>query len=156
MIRPNPKPPARAPQQLKPIARKRAKKRTWKSPRCQVLRCNKKAEVLTYCNSHAKSEADRRFSLYIRARDGKCMIPNASPCIGPLQCCHILSRRFLATRWDEQNAVAGCAGHHAYWTRNPDRWAAFVEDRPSLKSLRRAAFDGETANLAEVLGRYPK
>lgn len=113
------------------------------------------------CKPHAKARADTLFSLFIRQRDGECRIRTDSPCVGPLSCCHLLSRQFLATRWDERNAVAGCAGHHAYWTRNPDRWAAFLEDylaqnvildgAETLASLRSRAFNGEPQDLATVL-----
>lgn len=112
------------------------------------------------CKPHAKAEADRRFSLFIRNRDGRCMIPTDKPCSGPLQACHLLSRRFMATRYDEQNCVAGCRTHHAYWTANPDRWAAFLENflgnDLQLAGLRRRAFNGDDSpDLAEVLARYP-
>lgn len=155
----------------------------FRTPRCEVRGCKKKAEIMWFdgsndttarlavdyalfnghdtvpgfrrmCPSHAKAEADRRFSWFIRTRDGKCMIPNASPCVGGLQCCHILSRRFMGVRYDPQNAVAGCAGHHTYWTRNPDRWAAFIEDRPSLKAMRRLAFGDGGCDLGSVLSKY--
>lgn len=165
----------------KPIAKRRAKKRTYKTPRCDVRGCRKPQDVkwddfpprdgiggdfptspLAHgqCRSHAKAEADRRFSLFIRQRDGKCLIPTDKPCVGPLQCCHLLSRRFGATRYDERNAVAGCAGHHAYWTVNPDRWAAFLDTWPRLKfltlhELRQRAFSGDPMDLADVLVRHP-
>lgn len=178
----------------KPLVRKSAKKRTYKTPRCDVRGCRKPQDVkwimkttedfegvavswngdeptieryegrgpwhyfYGMCKSHAKAEADRRFSHFIRQRDGKCRIRTVTPCVGPLSCCHLLSRRFLATRWDEENAVAGCAGHHSYWTRNPDKWSQFLEimigvDR--LNSLRNSAFCGAPMDLADVLARYP-
>ncbi len=110
------------------------------------------------CRSHAKAEADRRFSLFIRARDGECRIRTEKPCVGPLQCCHLLSRRFGATRFDPANAVAGCAGHHAYWTANPDRWAAFLEGFVGgikFDVMRDRAFGGPPPDLADVLASYP-
>ncbi len=170
-------PPRKKPLARSPLVRKKAKKRVWKTPRCGVRGCKKPREIQAhvagcvqdevghsceyqmFCRSHAKAEADRRFSLFIRERDGRCMFPTESACVGPLQCCHILSRRFLATRYDPDNAVAGCAGHHAYWTRQPDRWQAFLETWPRLRSitlhqLRLKAFDGEPADLASVLAGF--
>ena len=167
-----------------PIPRKRAKPRLgqsdrrWKSPRCDVRGCTKPQDVrwgevefgpianatgaLVYgfglCCSHATAEADRRFSLFIRERDGECRIRTEKPCVGPLSCCHLLSRRFRSTRWDEGNALSGCAGHHAYWTVNADRWAAWLDNHNTveLARLRTAAFHGDPPDLADVLERYSK
>jgi len=67
-------------------------------------------------------KADKTFSLYIRARDGKCKrcgragTPNAEglPVIG-LQCSHFWSRRNESTRYDPNNCDALCAGCHFRW-----------------------------------------
>lgn len=156
-----------------------ARRRTYKTPRCDVGRCKKPQDVkwTTFegkakyvgadawtnaihhgmCKSHATAEADRRFSRFIRDRDMECRIKTETGCVGPLQCCHLLSRRFHAARWDEGNAVAGCAGHHAYWTRNPDRWAAWLDENNTveLALLRDRAFHGDPMDVADVLARYP-
>ena len=167
-----------------PTARRRAKPRAWKSPRCEVRGCKKPQDVKWgrwindvpiqefpvdpskdsrfhaehgMCRSHSKQEADRRFSRFIRDRDRGCRIRTETGCVGPLSCCHLLSRRFMATRYDEKNAVAGCAGHHAYWTVNPDRWAAYLQGflgDDVLEWLRALAFGDTKPDLAEVLARY--
>lgn len=66
-----------------------------------------------------KKKADTLFSLYIRARDGMCQRCGSSD---RLQCAHGFSRRYLGTRWDEENAWALCAGCHVYWTHRPLEW----------------------------------
>lgn len=67
-----------------------------------------------------KAEADRLFSLLIRAR-GHCESgrPNHA---GPLQCAHGFSRRYMGTRWVTANAWCLCAGCHVYWTHRPIEW----------------------------------
>jgi len=70
------------------------------------------------------AELDRVFSLYIRARDGyKCMmVGSGCKCGGPVQCNHLLSRSKYRTRWDERNAVSGCAGHNTWAHYNEADW----------------------------------
>ena len=60
--------------------------------------------------SKAINKADKEFSLYIRARDPKCVT-----CGEPTtDCSHIFRRTHLATRWDENNAVGQCRACHYY------------------------------------------
>lgn len=72
----------------------------------------------------AKKRADTAFALYIRNRDGKCMIAGLDHvnCGGGLQCMHLVTRGKYILRFDETNAMAGCAGHHVYYTNNPREW----------------------------------
>lgn len=72
----------------------------------------------------ATKRADAAFSAAIRAR-GRCELAAMHPdleCSGALQCCHIKSRRYRAIRWSEDNALAGCAAHHVYFTHRPEEW----------------------------------
>jgi len=50
---------------------------------------------------------DQMFSLYIRERDLYCVSCGTDY---RLQCGHLFSRVFYATRWDEDNACAQCSG----------------------------------------------
>lgn len=67
-------------------------------------------------------QADRLFSLFIRARDKKCMCcgragrPNKEglPVIG-LQASHFWSRKHESTRYDSENCDALCAYCHFRW-----------------------------------------
>ncbi len=75
----------------------------------------------------AKKRADVAFSKIVRSR-GVCeaRMWEAAECAGPLQCAHIISRRFSNTRCVEDNAMALCAGHHHYFTDHPVEWGRFV------------------------------
>jgi hypothetical protein len=80
----------------------------------------------------AKGKADRLFSQMVRgrgrceARDWPLWRPEHS-CAGPLETCHIISRRYAHTRCDPDNAVCLCSSAHRYFTANPLDWAVFVE-----------------------------
>jgi hypothetical protein len=65
----------------------------------------------------AVTKADQYFSKYIRARDGACVVCGS---IKNLQCGHYLSRYRYATRWDEKNAFAQCAGCNINHENNPE------------------------------------
>ena len=107
------------------------------------------------CKSHAKAEADRRFSLFIRERDGKCQRCGKTD---QLQCAHIVSRRYLSVRWDELNARALCVGCHKWETEQPLASEAWVETiLPNRRyQLRMRALNEQPMDLATVLGRYPR
>lgn len=64
-----------------------------------------------------KRKATATHSLYVRARDGRCVRCGTQS--GQLQCMHVFSRRYAATRTDEQNGHTGCAACHRYLTENP-------------------------------------
>ena len=87
----------------------------------------------------AKKKADTLFSLIVRAH-GSCENPDCHAVCAcedrprrhdatcPLQCAHIISRRFSATRTDLRNAICLCARCHHYWTDHPYEWAELVDD----------------------------
>jgi hypothetical protein len=75
-------------------------------------------------------ELDTVFSLYIRARDGHCLLKGwRCRCGGPLQCNHLISRKVLRLRWDAMNAVAGCAAHNGYSHWNQIEWYDYWNER---------------------------
>ena len=171
----------KTPLRRSPLVRKPKKRKSlFKTMRCNVRGCTRKAEVkwsvgskdvsgitaghsieVTYtgmCKSHARAEADRRFSLFIRARDGKCMRCGATE---GLQCAHIISRRYLATRWNDENAIAFCLRCHKWQTERPlegeewfEKFLLPLGPRVTYRTLRESALHGEPMSLAEVLGRY--
>jgi hypothetical protein len=73
----------------------------------------------------AKHAADALFGADVReSRGGRCWLAGADivSCNGGIQCAHIISRRYLAIRWDRRNARPLCAGHHTYYTHHPLEW----------------------------------
>ena len=95
-----------------------------KLPRCKRKRCQKIARIAGFCKSHATKEADRKFSLMIRS-SGKCYGQTkfwqgpTFACAGPLHCAHLFSRRYRNVRWNRDNAVPLCAGHHKWFDTHP-------------------------------------
>ena len=55
------------------------------------------------------AELDRVFSLYIRKRDGRCVLCGTTE---RLQCGHLFSRTAYSTRWHTANAHGQCAKHN--------------------------------------------
>lgn len=53
-----------------------------------------------------------------------------------LQCAHIMSRRYAATRTDENNAFCLCARCHMRYTEHADEWMDFIDS-----TIGRAEFD---------------
>ena len=85
--------------------------------------------------TYYKKKADRFFSLYIRNRDGICQATlvdgaGAQVCTRELnlQCAHVHSRDYSATRLDADNAMALCRSCHMYFTQRPLEWKEFVDE----------------------------
>ena len=126
-------------------ARQRCKTRTWNG--------------YDLCRTHATRLADESFARHIR-RFGRCalMAPASDsrwrgPCSGPLQCAHIISRRYRVTRWAPENALPLCAGHHTYYTHHPLEWEAFIEQRSPglLANLKHVALRGSKAEAQALM-----
>lgn len=94
---------------------------------CSRLRCKRVPSVDGLCKTHATEEADRLFSLAVRA-PGVCTLNNAA-CSGNLQCAHGFSRRYKNVRWDRRNAWPLCAGHHTYFTHRPIEWDLWMREQ---------------------------
>lgn len=77
----------------------------------------------------AKAKCDKLFSEIIRSI-GECEAAGYAPgaCSTQLQCMHIISRRYSATRTDLRNAFAGCASHHRYYTDHPREFSRFITE----------------------------
>ena len=73
-----------------------------------------------------RNKADKLFSLAIRNRDDHCLACGSA---FRLQCAHIVSRRYGATRWSMDNAVCLCARCHLKYTHDPLGWEEWVDDR---------------------------
>src|SRR3990172_8834600 len=109
------------------------------------------------CRSHATKHADALFSADVRARDGGCVVTDfvrKVECWGPLQCMHLVSRRYRSVRWLDKNAVAGCAGHHSYLTPRPDEHYDFCKPllgREAYDELLHEALNGPAPDLEAIL-----
>lgn len=64
-----------------------------------------------------KKRATVLHSQFVRARDGRCV--RCGKADGRLECMHVFSRRYAATRTSELNGYAGCSACHRYLTQNP-------------------------------------
>lgn len=75
----------------------------------------------------AKGKADKLFSEIIRGV-GHCEASGFDDikCSNQLQCMHITSRRYNATRCDTRNAFSGCARHHRFYTDHPRQFSRFI------------------------------
>ena len=74
-----------------------------------------------------RDTADAAFSDAIRERDGW----ECQNCGGQdhIQCCHIRSRKFSATRTDPNNSIALCASCHAIFTQDEFLWVDWCDER---------------------------
>ena len=74
-----------------------------------------------------RRECDRRFALAIKARDNwQCVMCGK---VSGVQCAHIFSRAYHATRWMLANAVTLCAGCHFRGHKDPLRFEDWVKAR---------------------------
>lgn len=74
--------------------------------------------------------ADSLFGAIIRA-SGPCwgIGKTSFECKGYIQAAHVVSRRYRAARWIEDNCVPLCAAHHLFWTMRPLEWQVVMGDR---------------------------
>jgi hypothetical protein len=70
-----------------------------------------------------KRRATVLHSQYVRARDGRCV--RCGSTTGQLQCAHIVSRRYAATRVDPGNAACLDAACHRRLTEHPHEHVGF-------------------------------
>lgn len=78
---------------------------------------------------------DREFSRYVRLRDsdengtGKCCTCGKLLYWKDAHACHFVSRRHMATRWDERNVHLGCPRCNTFLDGALDEYSAFIIDR---------------------------
>lgn len=120
-------------------------KRGERNPARRTMRANGKV---------AKATADKWFSLIIRS-SGQCyQCGESDP--RQLQCAHIFSRRYLDTRWDEDNALCLCAACHMFFTHRPIEWEDFVSEEigwDAYLRLRARAIKVTKPDYVELLDR---
>lgn len=115
------------------------------------------SEAEGYCKTHAMRLADKLVGTFIKTRDRACLHCGKRD---DLEWAHIRSRGMKFIRYDLDNSVALCRGHHFYFTRNPGAWDLWVEERwpGKLSELtqREAAAQraGGHVDLAAVIANY--
>ena len=73
--------------------------------------------------SKLKKKIDTLFSQ--KVREGKVCLKCGKK--DNLQCAHIFSRRYMATRWDFDNAIPLCYACHFFWAhQNPMEFSTFI------------------------------
>jgi hypothetical protein len=99
--------------------------------------------------------ADTKFSLFIRARDGKCQRDGCST--GSLDNSHYWRRDMWGTRFDPDNCVALARNCHTIWERhqNPE-YKQFMINRLGQKKYneleqRARAYKGRRNAIMEVM-----
>jgi hypothetical protein len=76
-----------------------------------------------------KRKCDRLWSLIIRASNGgRCKLAGSDHvrCGGPIQAAHLFGRGHHGVRHELWNGWPLCAGHHVYYTNQPERWTALI------------------------------
>jgi hypothetical protein len=145
-----------------PLRRRSPIKRRTTSPRCSRQRCNRAASVEGRCITHAEQDADRAFSVWVRARDGTCTaaVVLDTPCGGPLQAAHIIGRANHTTRFSPDNVHAACRDHHMHIDQYGSeaakwRWATAVlgERRYTSLMIRGRAITKRADAVAAALAR---
>jgi len=67
---------------------------------------------------------------------GKCESCGAEDTINTsLQWCHIISRTYRGTRWDEDNCLCLCSACHARFTYRPSIWIAWLMENMPVRYL---------------------
>ena len=103
-----------------------------------------------------KDKATELHSMVVRARDGyACRLCGRSD--QRIECAHIFSRRFAATRTDEENAVALCSAHHRRLTERPHEHVEFFKYEvlgvERWEALMAKAYNGEGKVMKDAFWR---
>ncbi|MBX4188377.1 MAG: hypothetical protein KW793_04585 [Candidatus Doudnabacteria bacterium] len=102
-----------------------------------------------------KHKADKLVSQKVR-EIGRCELEGKDhiTCTGQLQTMHIVGRSNYRLRWDGQNLLCGCSGHHMYYTNHPWDWNEFIklmypQRYEYLNSERNKLWDKDYAKVLE-------
>lgn len=76
-----------------------------------------------------KNKLDKLFSLHVRSH-GRCELYGIGniKCSQVLQTMHIVGRANLRLRWDDNNVLCGCSGHHTWYSFHPKEFWEMVEE----------------------------
>jgi hypothetical protein len=93
---------------------------------------------------------DRLLSLYIRKRDGCCVICGSTQY---LNCGHYFSRVFYNVRWDFKNCNTQCASCNKKHEYNPEpyrRWMVMAYGEETIMELEQKAHSGHKLSWDEL------
>ena len=111
------------------------------------VRKEKSVDKKRFSKASLVKEADRVFSLYIRARDkGKPCITCWAPWQENFQCWHFMSRRHVNTRWLERNAHSQCPKDNLYGA-----WEQFLHAK-AIDALYGSGVSDKICELANLVG----
>ena len=104
-------------------------KREAKSPK-PVKRTKRPRKQRKTTQAALKRKCDKLWSLIIR-HVGKCELAGTDKirCGGVLQAMHNFGRGHANVRHSLWNGTSGCAGHHVWYTHNPEAWTAVLITR---------------------------
>jgi hypothetical protein len=152
-----------------PLRRRSAKPKRRPPTRCSFSsRCGRRPGVILgpderVCPTHATALADRLAGDYVKARDSyRCQLRgfNDQACYRPeaVYWCHLIPKgRYYSTRWEPDNAVTACAGHHKAFDESPvekDDWILARLGAERWGRLRRIARRSKVVDVAEVVRTY--
>lgn len=129
----------------KPLKREKAPKRIVRTCRPRRKRKGNLAVL--------KREADRLWSLIVRARPG-CESPRPHVCRGVYQGAHGFGRSYWNTRWLPINGFKLCQGEHKYFTHHYVEWRLYLVDawgQPDYDELERLALRARKPDVEEAL-----
>lgn len=193
-MNPQPKPTPKPPKPRKPISRRptskksviqktkaKARKRTHKTPRCEVLRCHKPQDVTWgessvsdfemghaitqhlrgMCRSHARQEALTRWSFSIRT--GRCELAGFHAqynvrCAGANVAGHGFGKgAYPGVMFEPWNGFSKCSGLNAWVEDHTLEWDGYLREAwgDQYEERRRRALQVRKYDLAEVLTRFP-
>lgn len=110
-----------------------------------------------------KKLADKVFSEYVRQRDrGTCISCGTQKPWKEMQAGHFVSRRHLATRWDEWNVHCQCVSCNVFLKGNMVRYAVALREKHGdniieiLDKQSRISKPYKKADLLEIILKYTK
>jgi len=109
--------------------------------------------------SKLKRKADAVFSLWVRARDKRCVTCNSTY---QLQNGHFVSRNHNSTRYDERNNNAQCAACNIWKNGNMAKYALYLQNKYGPEIIKDLVKQGEKlkqfkrADLEEIIKKYAR
>lgn len=111
-----------------------------------------------------KAKLDETFNLYIRKRDGKCMMGEMyGGCGGHLTCGHVIPKAgHLRIRWDERNAFGQCGGHNKAHVYDNSRYYAWFYQKyghklwDELFELGRGTWKPARPEIQELIEKFER